>query len=462
MIELALGFAIVLNDQAPLRMAPRPSAQSHALLWQGELVEVRSERLEYLQVYDHRRERSGFVRASQVRRLALGLEEAPELLAVVRFLRDAPGGEALGIGFAAAYLEAAPAEAVSGEAGAEALDALGSFADRLARRASSRVPQSKEARAALSAHLDVAARYGVAFVNHEADGRMYLCYDGEAFRRVLAMRSKPDARARAALALTRPECMPRDLHPQKRRELDEWRADVLDRVDTDGLPGHLRNRLLMRRAAVWAGLAYQRARQGEPAYSAASRALSEFAAVRKTELAEEDLRAYREAAMRVNASRWAAVPAPAKPAHIVITPGEPGETCVVLANARRCTYGLVWTASAAMNREGTSLALAVQPTEAWRELWVFQKSRGKWAIRILPPADTGPDVGYAEFAGWVPGGNDMLVAREAAVAGRHSRFFELVGVDTLAAKRRTNDPANLSALQRWQDPDWKRQTLSLR
>lgn len=462
MIELALGLAIVLSDQAPLRTAPRALAQSHALLWQGEVVEVRAERLEYLQVYDHRRERGGFVRASQVRRFMLSPEEAPELLAVVRFLKDTPGSEALGIGFAAAYLQAAPAEAVSGEAGAEALDALGSFADRLARRASSRAPQSKEAQTAVSAHLEVAARYGVAFINHEADGRMYICYDGEAFRRVLAMRSRPDARARAALALTRPECMPRDLHPQKRRQMDEWRAGVLDRAETDGLPGHLRNRLLMRRAAVWAGLAFQRVRQGEPGYSAAGRALSELASVRKTELAEGDERAYRDAAMRVNASRWAAVPAPAKPVHIVTVPGEPGETCVVLDGARRCTYAVVWTASATMNREGTALAVAVQPTEAWREVWVFHKRRGKWAIRILPPADTGPDVGYAEFAGWVPGGHDMLVAREAAVAGRHTRVFELVRIDTLAARRRTSDPANLGALQRWQDPDWKRQTLSLR
>jgi hypothetical protein len=36
--------------------------------------------------------------------------------------------------------------------------------------------------------------------------------------------------------------------------------------------------------------------------------------------------------------------------------------------AQRCTYGLVWPGSATLNREGTALALAVQPLDAWREL----------------------------------------------------------------------------------------------
>ena len=132
------GAAIITRDQAALRAAPRDSAQQQAVLWQGEIVEVRGERLDYLQVYDYRRERGGFVRASHARRLDAGAGAAPELLAILRFLREAPGAEALGIGVVAmAYVEAAPAEALRGAAGIEALDALGTFADRLAQRASS-------------------------------------------------------------------------------------------------------------------------------------------------------------------------------------------------------------------------------------------------------------------------------------------------------------------------------------
>jgi hypothetical protein len=122
----------------------------------------------------------------------------------------------------------------------------------------------------------------------------------------------------------------------------------------------------------------------------------------------------------------------------------------------------VWPASATLNREGTALALAVQPTDAWRELWIFRKSGAKWTIRILPPADTGPDVGYAEFAGWVPGGTQMLVVREALAAGKFSRRFELVRLDTLATVRQASDPAGVAAFKRWQDEGWKRHTLSLR
>jgi hypothetical protein len=450
-------LAIVLQDQVALRPAPRNGARPNTVLWQGETVEVRGERLEYLQIYDYRRERGGYVRASQVRRLAVRPSEAPELLAVLRYLRDVPGNEALGIGFAAAYIEAAPAEVVNGPAGIEALDALGTLAERLARRASSGASQ-KAAQATLSAHLDVAARHGVQFTSHERDGRMRLCYDGMAFRRVLAINSTPDQRARAALALTRGDCT---------NKYDAWHAEVLDKVDESRLSPIPKNRLLMRRAAVWSSLAYQRARQGTDPASAALRALNSLAGVHRPDLTEADLALYTDAALRVSASRWAAVPTQHTP-HIVATAEETGETCVTLTDAKkkplanRCTYGLVWTASATMNREATALALAVQHSEAWRELWVFHKGKAGWTVRVLPPASVTPNVGYSEFAGWVPGGRRMLVAREAISDGKQIRTFELLRLDTLAPVNHAAQPGSLAAFRRWQDPSWKAQTLSMR
>ena len=467
--------AIITKDQAALRGAPRASARQQAVLWQGEMVEVRGERLDYLQVYDYQRERGGFVHASLVRRVKLAAEGAPELLSIVRFLRDTPGAEALGIGFAVAYVQAAPAATLQGEAGIELLDALGGFADRLARRASSASARTQAGETALSAHLDVARRYGINFASHERGGRMQVCYDGDAFRRVLALRSNPAARARAALALTRYECIDPDLGPLQRSRLDEWRAEVLDGVDASALPGYLRNRVLMRRASVWSSLAYQRARRGEDAGEAATHALSALAGIDKSELTEEDQVVYNDAAMRVSASRWAAAPAPAgtkgKRAYVVTEPGGPGETCILLLDdqhdvtnplLRRCTYGIVWAGSASLNREGNALALAVQPMDAWREVWVFRKRGNGWTVGVLPPAATVPEIGYAEFAGWVPGGKQMLVAREARGDGKYQRNFEVMRLDTLAVARQAGDPAILGAFQRWQDPSWKAQTLSLR
>jgi hypothetical protein len=473
--EAGPGVAIVIKDQAALRAAPRDSARQQAVLWQGELVEVRAERLDYLQVYDYGRERGGFVRASHLRRIDAAADEAPELLAILRYLRDAPGAEALGIGLAMAYIQAAPAEALRGDAGVEALDAIGTLADRLAQRASSGAERPKAGDARLAAQLDVATRYGIRFASYERAGRMQMCYEGEAFRRVLAMRSSPVQRARAALALTRPECADPDPGPMKRGRLVEWQAEVLDHVEPSALAGYLANRILVRRASAWAGIAYARARNGEAADAAARRALAEFGAIRKSELSEEDLPDYNDAAMRVSAVRWAAAPPipanPGRPVVLAAGPGRPGETCVALQDARsespvilarRCTYGIVWTASATLNREGNALAVAVQPTGSWLELWVFRKGPDGWTESVLPPAATALGIGYAELAGWVPGGKEMLVAREARGEGRYRRSFEVIRIDTLAASRQAGDPTVLGPFRRWQDPSWAAATLSVR
>ena len=484
------SFAIVVRDQTALRAAPHEAAPQQALLWQGEVVEVRGERIDHLQVWDYQRERGGFVAASRLRRTSLAADDAPELLAVLRFVRDTPGSEALGIGLAAAWLKAAPAQAVQGAGGAEAFDAIATMADRLAQRASSgSAPATSagaspgnapsRADAALAAHLEVAARYGVAFKSFERDGAMRICYDGEMFRRVLAMpAADATQRARAALGLTRPECIDPALPVTERQRLDAWRAEVLDRVDSAQLARTWKSRIAMRRAGVWSALAFQRTRHddGAQAEAAAKRAIAELSDVDRSELGDDDVVAWNDAALRVGASRWAAAPLVAKTARnvrIVTAPGEPGQTCVSLVDAakpdrtaplaRRCTFGVVWAESAVLNREGNALALAVQPMEAWRELWVFtRQSKGGWSVQMLPPATVAPELGYAEFAGWVPGGKQMLVAREARGAKGLKHNFEVVRLDTLATERQASDPSALGPFMRWQDAGWKRETVSIR
>ena len=468
-------IAIVTADQSALRAAPKDSAAQQAVLWQGDSLEIRGEKGDFLQVYDHRRERAGYIRASQVRVQSLKPEAAPDLLAVVRFLKDTPGSEALGISYAAAYLRAAPAEAIGGEV----FDALGAMADRLARRASAGRPGKLGE--VTAAHLEVVAAYGVAMTTFERDGQVQLCYNGDAQRRVLALPATDVHKAVAALALTRHECVAPNLTPVERYALDNWRAEVLERVALHSLPEVLKNRLHLRKAGVWASLAYQRARRPElgaqPVQDAASRAIDELAAINKAELMETDAAAYSDAAIRVGASRWAAEPGTplvsGKPAKlsVVTSPGQPGETCVHLVDARhdakaplasRCTYGIVWPASAAANAQGTALALAVQPLDTWREMWVFRQGAQGWSVEVLPPALDAPNLGYVEFAGWVPGNSELLAAREAKIEGRYRQTFEVLSLASLETKKQADKVTNLSTFYRWQSPLWKAGTVAIR
>lgn len=464
---VATMLAIVTQDQAALRAAPSATAAPHAQLWQGDLLEVRGQRLDHLQVYDYRRERAGYIRVSQVRTVDLTEAEAPQLLAVLRFVRDTPGAEALGMAYAAAYLKAVPA----GQITAEPFDALGVLAERMARRAAAQAAPS----ATVTAHMEVAAQYGVKFTSYEHNGSLRLCYDGEAFRRVAAMgtpQATPAQQARAVLALTRHDCVDPSLGPHQRQALDPWRAGLLDRMEPAAwaaLDEVTKNRLRLRRAGVWAAIAFGQSRRGEAPQAAAQRALDELAGVNKAELGDDEAADYTEAALRVGAVRWAVEPLPpVGRLGVQLRAGEPGQTCVQLMDrsgtlAERCTYATVWAASARASADGRALVLAVQPMEGWAELWVWRRQADGWVLDVLPPAGSMPGLGYAEFAGWVPGtARKLLVAREARVEGRSIRRFEVLSLDTLATERYAGTPQVLAAFVRWADAQWRRGTVSLR
>jgi hypothetical protein len=473
-------LAIVGQDQVALRATPATTSIAHAQLWQGELVEVRGRHAGQLQVYDHRLERAGYIREADAHIVGTGAADAPELLAVLRFLRDTPGAESLGIAYAAAYFKAAPAAGLT----PEVFDALGVMAERLAHGASLRQGKVDAA----TAHMDVATQYGVKFVSYTGSKgpggseSVQLCYDGEAFRHVLSMdaaganaTASADQRARAVLALTRPECVDPALSPSARRAADQERAALLDKVDTGAqVQTPLGNRLHVRRAGAWSAIAFDKSRAGEPAQAAAQRAIDELAAVDKSELRESDLADYGEAAIRVAVVRWAAeAAAPATTRlQIQLQTGASGQTCVHLIDhfaktptslAEHCTYGTVWPASAKAMPEGRALALTVEPLDGWAELWVWHQETDGWKLDIVTPESSGSGLGYVEWAGWSPASRGkLLVVRETMAGGRIKRRFEVLRTDTLVAEKSASDPGQLAAFGLWSDNTWKQATVSLR
>jgi hypothetical protein len=464
-LALAASVAIVVLDHASLRAAPRSSATELTALWQGDVLEVRGERAGYLQVYDYRRERGGYLRSEAIRQVELTETGAPELLSVLRFLRESPGSEALGISYGAAYLKAVPARSLT----AEPFDAIARMAERLAEQASGSTGRAAD----VAARLEVVQQFGIHMRTFERDGRMQVCYDGELFRRVLTLAgASAEELARAVLGLTRPDCIDPDQGPVPRASLDDERSGLLDQIDERNLSAMTRSRIHARRAEVWASIAFEQARRREPPEAAAERALTELIAVHANDLGDDRRAEYIDAVLRVGAIRWAPMkPVPqAGPLTLSAAPGVPGQTCVALEDARRrgpaplvkrCTYGIVWMASAQAIPQGPALVLAVQPMESWRELWVFHERSGIWTVDVLSPGADDPEEGYVEFAGFAPGTKRLLIAREVKERGRFQRRFEELRLDDLALAQQAGSPDMLRDFGRWQDVAWRRETLSL-
>jgi hypothetical protein len=449
----AMVVALVAEDATPLRAAPREAAPVQAQLFKGDWLDVRGEEPGWLKVWDHRRERPGYVRPERVRAYQADAASAPALLAVVEFLRDAPGFESLGIGAAALALRC--------DAQAEVQAAIGAMAERLARRASSR----QNPAVVLAAHREVAESYGVRFLDVEQEGRVIVCYDGAAFRRVLADgAAAPADRAHAALFLTDGACVDRGAGPLVLKAWNEWRLDVLGRIES--APPRLHALVRLRRAEALSALAPPSA----PARGAASgRAAAGVKAVARADpglLAHEDLPLHAQAALRVASVRWATEPAAAasgKRPHLVFRDRRAGETCasVVAGGAavdERYTYGVVWQASA--QGGGLSLTVAVQPAEGFTELWILRRARGRWRIDAVPPGSDARGPGYVELAGFSPDGAKLLLARESMEQGRPHKRFEVRRASDLRVLSSRGTPS--SSFSRWTDAGWRSRTLALR
>jgi hypothetical protein len=370
-------------------------------------------------------------------------------------------------------------------------DALGTMAERLGRRASARVsaaPRSNDA--SLGGQLEVAESYGVKFARFDEEGRTRTCYDGEAYRRVLALGGTAPMRVRAALGLTEPSCVDPALGATAALALAQWRAGVLDGVDPstlgEGVPAHERARLRLRRATVRAELAYLAGRTGDlPLASQASEAArGELQLVDRAVIADDDRLAYDEAALRVAAVRWAhepAAPPASSPAlDVELAAGAPGQTCVRVKkhgaapapSFEHCSYGVVWPSSIRVAPRGAAVAMIAQPLVGWSELLVLHPSAEGWVADTLAPAAIDPELGYVELAGFSPDGSRLLVVREFRASGPlgapHTlapwvqRTFQVVTTGDLHVEKQSPTLAGFPTFRRWQAPDWQRGTLALR
>jgi len=497
-------IAIVVDAPVPLRASARAAAPTQAQLWRGDLLEVRGAVPGYLRVYDHRRERPGFVRPAQVRRYPRGPAALPELTAIALFLRDQPGSEELGIAYAslARSIGAAAPGADAGtpspggpdSAGDPLDDALAAMTDRLARRASQTraVPDPS-----LALALDVVAAHGVKLVALERDGHVVYCSDGAAEARTLA-RGDATERARAALWLTQPRCGDSSASPARQLEWNEWRAGIAASVEPAEAAPEPGVKLRLRRAEIWSQLAFLR--EGADQVEAARSAQRELALADRARLAEDDQAQFDEVEVRVAAARWPAA------GELAAAGAPPGEQTGALAAAEAHAPGFRLRRAPALGRGGVELfaegrtrpdaaalvsipssaiprfasfdaapagraaALVVQPLASWSELWVFHQvgqGRGKsasqaWVRSVLVPAATEPGVGSVECAGFTPQGKSMLVVRQAMVNGKLQRSFQELSVDTLRVLAQSDHVEGVRAFARWASPQWRAQTTALR
>ncbi len=422
---VVLLVALVAEDPAVLRNAPRDNAPAQATLWRGDWLEVRGESAGFLKVYDHRHERPGYVRPSQVR--------------IYRV--DESDGARAGLGRAVPARR--PGLRVAGDrlrgAGAAGRAGRGRHqrAARLDRQHGRPVwrggpPRGGPTRRTRRWPRTSTSResYGVKFRVVEPEtlgGRARVCYDGEAWAAVLALAGRGAGRAGARGAL------PGSVDPCRDPAAAAGRGAAVERSPTararvDRLRGG--ERASPPRSAGGSGFATPRrwpggrsTRRGRPTRRgrcarrgggrARARALrSRGAGARGSRSLRRDRgprgglalgdRDAAQGSARERRSSPSRRVRRARPASALN--GGAGDKAP-LALGERCTYGVVWPSALRWAPSGDVATLAVQPLPAWTELWVLRRAAdGSWSLRHAHAATTDPDVGYVESAGFSPDG----------------------------------------------------------
>ncbi len=484
---LAVTVALVVQDQAPLRAAAHENAPRQTMLTAGDWLEVRGEQLGFLQVYDHRRERPGYVRTATVRSYGRRRDRGAE----ARGARRVPARRA-GRGVARHRLRRAlPAGGAGRRRSApRSSTRSGRWRSGSASGASARVARAGDG--SLAAQLEVAESYGVHFVSFERKRRD--AASATTARRSAAC-SRSAGRGRRGSAprsgLTDRRCVgPRARHDRGsgarevavggagRRGPREARSGG-SRVRTRAPAPPSLHRPVRPRCPRGAGRRPPRRAAGVRDGQARARARGP---VRPRRRRPPHVRRGR-APIRVRPLGGRAPPRAVSICHgrrRDWPPAHPARRACVsgLARLRRpprsstARTGVVWPSSVRVAPHDAAVVMAVELLPGWSELLVLHATPSGWTADTITPAALDPDIGYVELAGFSPDGSHLLVVREARASGplgaphtlapwiRH--VYDVVGTADLHVEKEVSSLREVPASRRWETAEWRKRTLALR
>ena len=475
--------ALVADDPAVLRNAPRDDAPAQATLWRGDWLEVRGETAGFLKVYDHRHERPGYIRPTHGARPPRWTRPARRSwrrwcascatrTAASRWGSGTRRWPARGAGRGRHQRDPGRDRDDGRPAGAAGVGGARRRPQRDAGRA-------HRGRRELRREVQVGRRRGDGQRRRGAP-RARLCYDGEAWAARAgraAARRRSSGRGRRCSWRAGPARTGRRWRWRRRKREPGTiaasrrcsRSIIRSRA---ALPPALLGRVRLRRAEAFAWRAFDEARRGNARRRPRAPRRRPFASWRSPTAAcsrprtststKRSRSAWRRRAGRPSRRQK---PAGKRAVDVAFAPRGEGETCVRVVQTAAERQDADRSASAARTAWSGRARCAGRRPGRWRpspcSRWRPGPSSGScaaaatatWTFETLTPATADPDnaVGYVESAGFSPDGGRLLVVREARAAGQVTRRFQVLDAATLvveswAAQRR--QAGRLQALER--------------